>query len=342
MLRERYEHREISDHNRVLYIVPLVAIIISLKVELVKFGISFEVLDSDHSGVIKTETEVVIVTPEKLINKDTLKVISGLAWKAIVIDEPHYILTWGESKKKKGVLKKPFRQAFQQMNNLNVLGTPFELHTATVQHLDLLFTLLGRKDSLWKKQILIPERETLTYYLIDGKNVSDIKQFPFVLKQLEDKSNGTMLIYVHKLDEGVKIFCSLNEYATENGLIRCSSRSGKCIRPLAFLNANLTLARKEEIMKEVSDGKVKVLVATSSVGAGVNLPFKMLLSWGLSPEASDLVQVSGRVGRKPFLEKGNVIWVSKHVLLQVNFKFTFRYVTALLVSACPAIVLFVN
>ena len=311
MLRDKYNHHEISKHNRVLYIVPLVAIIISLKLELSKFGIDYEVLDSDHQGNIKTESKVVILTPEKLVKKETLKIISALSWTAIVIDEPHYMLLWGESKKKKGVFKKPFREAFQQLNRLNVLGAPFELHTATVQDLDKMFTLLGRKDSTWRKQIVIPERETLTYYLIDGKNISDIKQFPFVVKQLEDKSEGALLIYVHKLDEGAKIYCSLNEYAYENGLITYSSRSGKCVRPVAFLNSNLTLARKEEIMGEIIDGKVKVLVATSSVGAGVNLPFKSLLGWGLSPDAAGLVQASGRVGRKPFMDRGDVIWVIK-------------------------------
>ena len=203
---------------------------------------------------------------------------------------------WGASKKKKGVLKRPFREAFQQLNRLNVLGAPFELHTATAKDLDKLFTLLGRKNSVWLKQIVIPERENLTYYLIDGKNVSDIKQFKFVTKHLDDKGAGALLIYVHKLEEGSKIYYILNEYANENGLITWSSKSGKAVKPVAFLNANLTSARKEEIITEVIEGKVQVLVATSSVGSGVNLPFRTLLGWGLDPEAAGLVQASGRIG----------------------------------------------
>ena len=289
VLRESYEHYEIPEFNRILYIVPLVAIIVSLKTDLVKFGISFTVLDSNHHGQIDSKSEVVIVTPEKLIKKDTLDMVTALEWAAIVVDEPHYMLMWGESKKKNGSLKKPFRRAFQQLNSLNVLGAPFEMHSATVQNMPRLFTLLGRKDSEWKKQIEIPERETLTYYFIDGKNISDIYQFPFVLKRLEDRSEGALLIFVQKLDEGARIYCSLNEYANENGLITFSSRAGKCVRPVAFFNANLSSDRKEEIMKEVTDGVVKVLVATSSLGAGVNLPFEIMLGWGLPPETADLV-----------------------------------------------------
>ena len=299
--------------NRVLYIVPLVAIIITMKIELSKYDISYDVIDSDHLGGIKSDSKVVILTPEKLVNKEILKQISGLSWSAIVIDEPQFMITWGTSKKKKGILKRPFREAFQQLNQLNILGAAFELHTATASNVEKLFTILGRKDSVWLKQIVMPERENLTYYLIDGKDVSDIKQFPFVLEHLEDKSEGALagalLIFVQKLDEGSKIFCSLNEYAIENNLISWPSRSGKPIRPVAFLNANLTKSRKEEIIGDVLAKKVKILVATSSVGAGVNLPFKMLLGWGLDPETTGLVQASGRVGRKPSMDRGDVIWV---------------------------------
>ena len=195
---------------------------------------------------------------------------------------------------------------------MNILGVGFELHTATASNVNRLFALLGRKDSVWLKQFEIPERDNLTYYLIDGKNVSDISQFPFVLKHLEENSDepGALLIFVQKLDEGSKIFCRLNEYATENNLISWSSKTGKPTRPVAFLNANLTLSRKEEIIADVVSGKIKVLIATSSIGAGVNLPIKVLLGWGLDPENSGLVQASGRVGRKPIMTRGDVVWVS--------------------------------
>ena len=236
ILRDKFQHDQIPAYNRVLYIVPLTAIVSTLKLELEKFKVDYEVLDADHKGALKKEAKVTIVTPEKLVNKLTLKNITELSWSAVVLDEPHYLIMWGTSKKKKGVIKKPFREAFQQLNRLNVLGAPFEMHTATApaKDLDKIFALLGRKDSLWLKQIEVPERPNLTYYLIDGRNVSDIKQFPFVLKHLEEDAHGALLIYVHKLEEGSRVFCSLMEYANENGLITWSSRSAKAVRPVAF------------------------------------------------------------------------------------------------------------
>ena len=314
ILRDSFKYSHIPQNNRVLYIVPLVAIVDSLEKELSRFDIAYEVLGPEHQskGSIDKDSKVIIVTPEKIVKKNILETINDLDWLAIVIDEPQYILSWGTSKKKKGVLKKPFREAFQQLNRLNVTGSPFELHTATAKDLDKIFTLLGRKDSEWLKQIVLPERENLTYFLIDGKNITDIKQFAFVRNHLEvEDAGGALLIYVNKLEEGSRIYYSLNEYAIENGLVRWSSRKRKPTRPVAFLNANLEEKTKSEIMKDVSEGVIRVLVATSSMGAGVNLPFKTVLGWGLHPEPEGLVQASGRAGRKPLIDRGDVIWVSK-------------------------------
>ena len=202
ILRDSYGHQGIPSETRVLYIVPLLSIIKTLECELSKFGIKYDILDSDHDSLIIIDAKVVLVTPEKLMIKGTLENICKLSWSALVIDEPQYMLLWGTSKKKKGVYKKPFRKAFQHLNRLNALGAPFELHTATANNCDELFSLLGRRDSFWVKQILVPERENLTYYLVDGKNVSDIKQFEFVTRYVEEDSEGVLLIYVKKLEEG--------------------------------------------------------------------------------------------------------------------------------------------
>ena len=94
----------------------------------------------------------------------TMSDICQLVWSALVIDEPQYILQWGTSKRS----RKPFREAFRHLNKLNELGSPFELHTATAQNVDDIFSLLGRKNSTWIKQILIPERENLKYFLSSG------------------------------------------------------------------------------------------------------------------------------------------------------------------------------
>ena len=314
LLRDNFNYTKIPPETRVLYIVPLLAIIQTLKRELSKFEISYQVLDSHHTGGIDQKCKVIVVTPEKLMNAGSIHNICQLSWSAIVIDEPHYILQWGISKKIKGKYVRPFREAFQHLNRLNGLGCPFELHTATAFNIEELFALLGRRDSKWIKQIKAPDRDNLSYYIVDGKNVDDVKQFKFVLEHLESDNEGALLIYVQKIEEGSKIFYSLSEYASENGLIRWPSRDGRPERPIAFLHANLTSERKEEIIDDTIALKIKILVATSSVGSGVNLPIKTLLGWGLDPSAAGIVQASGRTGRKPMISKGSVVWVSFNLL----------------------------
>ena len=67
--------------------------------------------------------------------------------------------------------------------------------------------------------------------------------------------------------------------------------------------------------------RVKVLVATSSVGSGVNLPIKTVLGWGLDPTAAGVVQASGRCARKHMVSSGNIIWVSIRCLFKNLFNF---------------------
>ena len=124
ILRDSFGHKSIPTETRVLYIVPLIAIVKTLERELMKFGIKYGILNSDHHGPIKTGVKVVIVTPEKLTSKETLSKICKMSWSALILDEPHYMIMWGTSKKKKGAFKKPFREVFKTRNH-NLLGPLF-------------------------------------------------------------------------------------------------------------------------------------------------------------------------------------------------------------------------
>ena len=85
ILREQFNHTNIPSETRVLYIVPLIAIIASLELELSKYGVSYEVLNSDHTGSIDPNSKVIIVTPEKLMSRCTMSDICQLTWSALVM-----------------------------------------------------------------------------------------------------------------------------------------------------------------------------------------------------------------------------------------------------------------
>ena len=72
ILKHRLGYKDISDHPRVLYIIPLVAIMESLEEMLIKLDITYQFLTSGTTSIINDKVKVVAVSPEKLINKATL------------------------------------------------------------------------------------------------------------------------------------------------------------------------------------------------------------------------------------------------------------------------------
>lgn len=214
---------------------------------------------------------------------------------------------WGLCKNKKRN-KKPFREAFKHLNRLNDLGVPYELHSATVQEPDELYKLLGRRNSSWQKQIQIPNRANLRYYLLSGASApTNILQLPFVIKFLSADSEDIMMIFVQTIDEGSRIFFDLYEYSLDNALIQFPARKSTVMKKFAFLHSNITEENKKKIISDAQQCNIRILIATSSAGAGVNLPISVFLGWGLDREPSGIVQAGGRTARGS--GDGHVVWV---------------------------------
>ena len=306
LLKQRFGYKEISEKPRVLYIVPLVAIMESLEEQLVNLDISYQFLKAGTTNIVNDQVKVVVISPEKITDKETLAMVTSLQWEAIVLDEPHLAVQWGIGNKKKGKFKKPFREAFAKLNKLNQTGAVFQLQTATAVELTQVFALLGKRDSSWIKNILLPERKNLIYYLFSGKSAPrSIMQLDCITEFLKTDSvtPGALLIYVQRVDDGCEVYSELNEFCIVNLIHSVTGNK------FAFLHANLETERKKEIMKSVCEGKIKILIATSAVGNGVNLPILKTILWGLDPEPSGVVQASGRTARHPYEGEGSVIMV---------------------------------
>ena len=79
------------------------------------------------------------------------------------------------------------------------------------------FALLGKKDSAWKKNTMLLERNNLVYYMFSGKNApTKIFQFKCVPEFLEnnDLTPGALLVYVQRVEDGCDIYCEINEFCT--------------------------------------------------------------------------------------------------------------------------------
>ena len=115
--------------------------------------------------------------------------------------------------------------------------------------------LLGRKNSVWLKQLEIPERSNLTYFLFSGRHApQNILQIPSLKKALHnDDQEGVTLIYVQKVSDGSTIHINLLDYLERCGLIDPSCDSEL---PVAFLHSKLTEETKKDIMEKAVAKKI--------------------------------------------------------------------------------------
>ena len=152
--------------------------------------------------------------------------------------------------------------------------------------------LLGRRNSVWLKQLEIPERSNLTYFLFAGRQApQNILQLPSLKKALHnDEQDGVTLIYVQKVSDGSTIHINLLDYLESCGLIDANSDSDL---PVAFLHSKLTEDTKKHILEKAVAKKIKVLIATSAAGAGINLPVTQFIEWGLDREPTGIIQSQG-------------------------------------------------
>ena len=185
---------------------------------------------------------------------------------------------------------------------------PYELHSATIKDTENLFKLLGRKDSTWKKQMLSPDRPNLRYYVLSGSSSpTNVLQLPYITNLLLEESTDLLMIYVQSIAEGSKIFFDIYQFCVSNSLIEYPTRSVTPEKKFAFLHSNLGEDVKKKIISDAQKLRIKILIATSSAGAGIHLPITTFVGWGLDREPSGIVQASGRTARGS--GDGNVVWI---------------------------------
>ena len=306
ILREKFGH-EIPRETWVLYVIPLISIYHSLTVLMDELKISYQIMSAGSKTDIDKAAKIIVISPERLLNKSVMNSVLDLDWSCVSIDEPHLALEWGISKSKN---QKPFREAFNKLNNLNSLGTVFEMHSATIQNKEMLYQLVGRKHSPWSTQLLVPERSNLTYFLFAGKNApNSILQLPTIQLCLTEQEPGLTLIYVQSVQDGSDIFISILNYCEESNLIQYPARGVEPTLPVAFLHSNLSEEKKREMIVKASSNNLKILIATSAAGCGINLPVVRFIGWGLDRTTSGIIQSQGRTARNPYTGEGIVIWV---------------------------------
>lgn len=193
------------------------------------------------------------------------------------------------------------------------------------------------KDGILKEELLLPQ------YSIQQRGNKPSSQdliVPLCKKLLKDKEDAKILIFrnIRGAAEGCSAYLSRElglESATEVmeqlsalDLSNTAQKLKECLKGgTAFHNSNLTREQRSTVEKAFRDskGKVKVLVATSTLAAGVNTPASYVIivensyPWDNKEYTiGEVHNMAGRAGRLGFREIGTAILYAENSYQREN------------------------
>lgn len=127
-----------------------------------------------------------------------------------------------------------------------------------------------------------------------NQGTNPIDMFDSVIKICEKNQSDKILIFVHSKNLGKR----MARYMEERGLAT------------KFHSADLSSSKRKTLEKEFKEGSLRLLVATSTLAAGVNLPARRVIIAGVIRgtqlvDKAEIFQMIGRSGRKGIDEQGD-------------------------------------
>ena len=330
----------IVEGKKVLYIVPLKALAAEKKEDFDRFSyLGFKVslstgdLDSDDRWL--NDADIVVATSEKA---DSL-MRHGSTWMdnvgLVIADEIHMIHDPGRGPTLEVSLTKMKRKS----NNIQIIAL-----SATISNSrDLALWLdaeLVRSD--WRPIDLkegVFLNNTISFKNGDEVSIQPRDEDPWSLAADMIESGGQCIIFVNsrrstealavRYSPSLKKFAGLELLPEEIGILEGDSEStalgkklAKCVESgIAFHHAGLTYQQRQFIEKNFKNGRIKCIVATPTLAAGINLPARRVIirdttrfesGYGNSPvPVMEIKQMCGRAGRPGYDPYGEAILIAK-------------------------------
>ncbi len=332
--------RLVEKRGKVLYIVPLKALASEKRDDFLKFsGLGINVfmstgdLDSEEKGM--KDADIVIATSEKA---DSL-LRHGSAWMddvgLVIADEIHMIHDPGRGPTLEVALTKMIRRN----PDLQVIALSATISNAS-DLADWLHARLVRSD--WRP---VPLKEGV---YMDGKitfgdrtvrEAADDKDAVAALVSQALADGGQCLVFVNSRRsteaEAVRLCATTSKYADrklspqDESLLEGDSESTATGRKLAgcvakgaaFHNAGLTYRQRRFVEESFRAGSIKVIVATPTLAAGINLPARRVVvrdtsrfeDGGSRPiSVMEVKQMCGRAGRPGYDPYGEAVLIAKN------------------------------
>ncbi|MBD5233725.1 MAG: RecQ family ATP-dependent DNA helicase [Bacteroidales bacterium] len=233
-----------------------------------------------HSGMTKTESDYALercmqgrskllyVAPERAAGDNFLRRIANWDISLIVIDEAHCISQWGYDFRPSYLRLTALREAFPKAPVLALTAS------ATPEVVD---------DIAVRLEMKAPQRFSLSF---TRKNIS------FLVRHTEDKF-GKLLEVLRGTEGPAIIYTRSRKRAAE--LAPVLSAEGF---PALFYHAALETHEKYERQDEWNSGKVRIMVATTAFGMGIDKPdVRLVVHYDPPTSLEEYYQEAGRAGR---------------------------------------------
>lgn len=261
-----------------LVISPLIALMRDQVEGLQRRGVSAVAIDStlprplQEKALLQAQSgqlQFLYVSPERAALKSFRESLRDLPIRLVAVDEAHCISQWGHD----------FRGAYLELGHLRAYLAPDVpwialTATATKQVKQDILVSLGLKDPVIFQQSFYRPN---FYYAV----VYDVDKYKRLVQSLR-KLQGSGIVYV----SSQRAATQLAEKLRMGGF------------SAAAYHANLTASQRAEIQAAWTQDKVRVIVATSAFGMGIDKPdTRFVIHYDLSAEPEAYLQEVGRAGR---------------------------------------------
>jgi superfamily II DNA/RNA helicase len=257
-------------------VVPLIALREDMSRRCEELGIRCEEWKSSRPSDGAT---IVLVTPESAVSEDFATFLNRLRstrqLDRIVIDECHVVLND----------KRDFRRKLQRLGELVGAEVQMVLLTATMPP--------SEEGKLWQRMGWKRQEVSLFRAPTVRTNIRYSVVTPAASEKVSEEEHDRLVGEVVKREKGkVVVYC--NSRGRVDRLVKSGLLGSDCSGFHSMSGAD----RKSDMLKGFREGRVRVVVATSALGMGVDIPDIRLIVHADEPRnMMDFAQESGRAGR---------------------------------------------